>query len=50
MRRNILRRTISEDLVFADGLRANPDFEMFRFASQMNPSGKEPGALMETRS
>jgi hypothetical protein len=31
MRRNILKRNVSEDLVWAAGLQSNPNFEMIRF-------------------
>ena len=44
MRRNILRSTLSEDLVWADCLKNNPNFELFRCLRSSHPDG------METRS
>ena len=34
MRRNILKRNLSEDLVFAAELQSNPNFDMVRFMGQ----------------
>ena len=34
MRRNILKRNLSEDLVWAAELQSNPNFDMVRFVGQ----------------
>lgn len=48
IRRNILRITLSEDLVWADCLKNDPSFEMFKFLSSNNNFNFPEG--METRS
>ena len=48
IRRNILRKTLSEDLVWADCLKNDPSFEMFRCISSNNNINYPEG--METRS
>ena len=47
MKRNILRRTLSEDLMWAECLK-NPNYEMFRALRQMKQGNFPQG--METRS
>ena len=48
IRRNILRRTLSEDLMWADCLKNDPSFEMFRCLGSTSHNKFPDG--METRS
>ena len=49
VRRNILKRNLSEDLVWAAGLQSNPNFDMVRFLThQVHQQNNAQG--FETRS